>query len=141
MLLVWISFLLIWITALAGWIFFSPFVHELFHLATAFICGFRIKAYRLVSIPGGAKGYVDVVIAKGTEHYYLKRGMLHLSGIMAHLSLAVICFLLFRLSREVLLYGVWLEGLMVNAYLVIMNVFPEDSDGRQFWDMVKQNKL
>jgi len=140
LLLVLMTSLLIWIAALAAWIFLSLFIHELYHLAAAFICGLTVERYRLITIPGRGKGYVDVLIPKGTKYYLLKRGLVHLSGIMAHIFLAVICFLLFRFSLEVVLRGIWLEGVVVNTYLVFINIFLEDSDGRKFWDMIKQNK-
>jgi len=140
LLLVLMASLLIWIAALAAWIFLSLFIHELYHLATAFVCGLTVERYRLITIPGRGKGYVDVLIPKGTKYYLLKRGIVHLSGIIAHLSLALVSLLMFILSGEVVLSGIWLEGLIVNAYLMIMNIFPEDSDGRQFWEMLKQNK-
>ena len=138
MLLVLMTSLLIWIAALAAWIFLSLFIHELYHLATAFVCGLTVERYRLLTIPGRGKGYVDVLIPKGTKYYLLKRGIVHLSGIIAHLSLALVSLLMFILSGEVVLSGIWLEGLIFNAYLMIMNIFPEDSDGRQFWDMIKK---
>ncbi|PKM46758.1 MAG: hypothetical protein CVV03_05080 [Firmicutes bacterium HGW-Firmicutes-8] len=138
MLLVLMASVLIWIAALAAWIFISLFVHELFHLWSAFICRLEVKRYRLITIPGRGKGYVDVLIPKGTKYYLLKRGLVHLSGIIAHLSLVLVSLLMFMLSGEVVLSGIWLEGLIVNTYLMIMNMFPEDSDGRQFWDMIKK---
>ncbi|MHB9096163.1 MAG: hypothetical protein ACYC21_15985 [Eubacteriales bacterium] len=140
MLLVWSGMLLTWVFALAGWVFVSTFIHELFHLLSARLNGLGIKDYRLFSIPGGVKGYVDVIIAGGTANYSIKKGLLHLSGIIAHLFLVGILTVMWHLSWGTLFKGVLLIGIVINFYFIMVNVFPEDSDGRQFWHMVKKEK-
>ncbi len=135
-----IGLLLIWVGAFVGWVFVSPFVHELCHFAAAALAGFKVRGCRFISVPGGAKGYVEVAVVKGTKRYYLKRGIMHLAGVMAHLVLAGAAFFLFVLARETAFKGVWLAGFVVNLYLLVMNSLPADSDGRQFWEMIGKKK-
>lgn len=134
----WVAFPVIWVIVLMAWAFLSLFLHELFHLGAAVVCKLEVTRFRLLTIPGRGKGYVDVLIPKGTKYYLLKRGLVHLSGIIAHIKLALISFLLFSCVQGIIFRGIYLEGIVVNAYLVIINIFPEDSDGRKFWEMLKK---
>ncbi len=135
-----IGLLFIWVSAFAGWVFLSPLIHELCHYAAASLAGFKIRGCRFISVPGGAKGFVEVSVSRDTKRYYLKRGIMHLAGVMAHLVLAGAALCLVILFPGTALKGVGLAGLMVNLYLAGMNSFPADSDGRQFWEMVKKKR-
>ncbi len=128
---------LIWMGACVSWVLVSAFLHELGHLVAARAAGFRIQEFRLVSGRGGVRGYVDALIPKGTTHYYLKKGFMHLAGVIVHVVLAVGCLLLLRVPAGSTLKLVWLLGLAVNCYLILLNTVPRHSDGRQFWLAVK----
>lgn len=132
--------LLIWMGACVSWVLVSAFLHELGHLAAARLAGFRVRDYRLVSGRGGVRGYVDVLIHRGARSYYVKKGLMHIAGVVVNVVLAVCCLLLFRLPAGSALKLVWLLGFGVNCYLILLNTVPSHSDGRQFWLTVKGHK-
>ena len=130
---IWISVPFTLVVSIFGWTYFSAFVHELFHLITSFAVGFKISEYRLWSAPWGVRGYVDVIIPRGIRYYYLKRGLMHISGIGSHLILIITISLCLVLYHGAVIMTFLITGLAVNIYLVGMNIFPVNSDGRQFW--------
>jgi len=128
------------LVSIPGWVYFSAFVHELSHLVTSRVMGFKIKEYRLWSAPWGVRGFVDVVIPGGASRYFLKRGLMHLSGPVSHLIFIVVAAAGLMYSHGVILKTFWSAGLGVNCYLLIMNTVPAHSDGRQFLNMLKRKK-
>ncbi len=126
--------------SIPGWVYFSAFVHELSHLVTSRVMGFKIKEYRLWSLPWGVRGFVDVVIPGGTSRYVLKRGLMHLSGLISHLIFIVVAAAGLIYSQGMVLKTFWFAGLGVNCYLLVMNLVPEESDGRQFLKMLKRHR-
>lgn len=132
----WFILPVVWVGSILGWLIFSAFVHELFHLSVSRLVGFKVHGFRLCSVPRGQKGYVDVVIPRGIRNYYLKRGLMHLSGVFSHLFLGGVSLLMFNVPRDIGVKGVWLAGFLVNGYLVIINSVPKGSDGWQFRGMM-----
>ncbi|MBU7007034.1 hypothetical protein [Phosphitispora fastidiosa] len=128
------------LVSIPGWMYFSAFVHELSHLVTSRVMGFKIKEYRLWSAPWGVRGFVDVVIPGGTSRYFLKRGLMHLAGPVSHLVIIVVAAVCLIYSQGVILKTFWCAGIVVNCYLMIMNIVPAYSDGRQFLNMLKRKK-
>lgn len=132
-----LGILLIWTVSLAGWVFISTFLHEVFHLVISRLAGFKIREFRLISVPGGPKGYVDVLVSMAVSRYYLKRGLMHISGILAHVLMVIVSFVLWHISVATLYRGVFFIGGITNIYFIIMNTCPEESDGRQFMSMMR----
>ncbi|WP_418790330.1 hypothetical protein [Phosphitispora sp. TUW77] len=127
--------------SIPGWVCFSAFMHELSHLVISWVVGFKIKEYRLWSVPWGKKGFVDVLIPKGTRGYFLKRGLMHLAGPITHTFLIFVVVLGLIFSRSAALNIFWFTGFAVNSYFLVMNVVPENSDGRHFLDMLKGKSM
>ncbi len=136
---VWISVPMTLVFSVAGWVAFSAFAHELFHLITSRVVGFKIAAYRLWSTPWGGRGFVDVVIPAETGWYCLKRGMMHLSGIVSHLVFVFLTAFALASTEGIVMKTFLLTGLAVNCYLLVMNTVPASSDGRQLMKLLNRS--
>ncbi|KNZ71050.1 hypothetical protein Tfer_0124 [Thermincola ferriacetica] len=115
----------------------STFLHELSHYVAARLAGFKIVGYQLWTIPFKRRGYVDVFISRHTKKLMLKKGFMHGSGLMVHLIILIIA--LFAAYHSSVSWGRagWLTGAFVNAYLFLLNLIPEESDGRKLIALFK----
>lgn len=128
--------LVIWLVAVPVLFFLAAFVHELGHFVTAKISGLEVVGYRLVSVPGNA-GYVDVRINSRDPLIIIKRVCLHGAGPASHLLQVIMFGWFMGLSTGVTLNGVFVIGILVNLYLLLNNLFAEESDGLLLYKLYK----
>lgn len=128
----------IWLVAFIIFVLGSTYFHEVSHFLVAKVVGFQVLGYRFYTIPFYRNGYVDVRIKGRFSFLLLRKACMHGSGLAVHLLFILVFFILFCFSETIIWKGIWIIGLIVNLYLFFINLFPEGSDGRQLFLLIRR---